>query len=128
MKEETSRFRRIIVLCVGAIYLILVIGATVYSQTIYVNQLPVVTLGQTDGGVVPNEALENGIDGMKLNYVQQEDGPWGKRYLLRQTAVLSYRAVDENHTYLYDTSVIQGPIVIDVSTTDYYDGMEVRLG
>ena len=128
MKEETSRFRRIIVLCVGAIYLLLVISATVYSQTIYVNQLPVVTLGQTDGGVVPNEALENGIDGMKLNYVQQEDGPWGKRYLLRQTAVLGYRAVDENHTYLYDTSVIQGPIVIDVSTPDYYDGMEVRLG
>ena len=45
--EKRKTLRRVIVSCAGALYLAVVIGATVYSQTGYVQNLPVVTLDCT---------------------------------------------------------------------------------
>ena len=73
-------FRRLAVWVAGAIYLLAVVGATVYSQTGYIESLPLVTLAMVDGNSVPNEAIVDLPDGSRvLNYVEQENGPWGKR-------------------------------------------------
>lgn len=126
--KEKARFRRILVLCVGALYLLVVVGATVYSQTGYVQRLPVVTLAPIDGVVVPNESLVKSPDGgLLLNYVEQENGPWGKRYVLRQWKVSGHRPEDENHTIVYDIENLLAPVAVAISDPNYYDGMEVRL-
>jgi hypothetical protein len=127
MKEKWKLWR-ILVLCAGVLYLLVVVGATIYSQTAAVEKLPVVKLGAIENGVVPNAALVETDMGMLVNFVEQTDGPWGKRYLLRQISVSGYRAVDDTSTLLLDTSSITGPIAVEISTPDYYDGMEVRLG
>lgn len=129
MKEEKgTRFRRILVLCVGVVYLVVVVCATVYSQTVYVWRLPVVTLAPIDWVTVPNEALVKSPDGgLLLNYVEQENGPWGKRYILRQWKVAGHRAEDEDHTIVYDIENLVAPVVVAISDPNYYDGMEVRL-
>lgn len=127
MKEKWKLWR-ILVLCAGVLYLLVVVGATIYSQTAAVEKLPVVKLGAIENGVVPNAALVETDMGMLVNFVEQTDGPWGKRYLLRQISVSGYRAVDDTSTLLLDTSSITGPIAVEISIPDYYDGMEVRLG
>lgn len=125
--EQSHQIRRMLVLCLGAVYFLAVIGATIYSQTVYVEKLPVVTIIAIDGATVPNSALVEGPNGPLLNYVEQQDGPWGKRYILRQRQVTGSRELDEDHLLVYDIMDLENPIALSVSTEYVYDGMEVRL-
>ena len=59
-------FRRLAVWVAGAIYLLAVVGATVYSQTGYIESLPLVTLAMVDGNSVPNEAIVDLPDGSRV--------------------------------------------------------------
>ena len=120
---------RIGVLAVGAVYLAAVVWATVYSQTGYIQSLPVVTLGQPENGSVPASIAAQGMDGPILYSVSQEDGPWGKRYLLRQEPSYSYWAREDGTIWIYDVAALEAPLVFSASIPleMAYDGMEVRL-
>ena len=127
---KTRKIRRILVLCAGVLYLLVVVGATVYSQTGYVQNLPVVTLGQAENGSVPESIAAQGMDGPILYSVAQADGPWGKRYLLRQVPSYTYMAREDGTIWIYDASALENPLVFSASSPleTAYDGMEVRLG
>lgn len=62
-----------------------------------------------------------------LNYVEQQDGPWGKQYVLRQMTVFYTQPVDESHTFVSDARNLEEPIALSVSAESVYDGMNVRL-
>ena len=110
------------------VFLLVVVAATVYSQTGYVERLPLVTLASIDWMVVPNEALYvNDDGGYRLYYVEQEDGPWGKRYILREWVVTGQRPDDENHTVVYEIEELPYPVITSLSAGEPTDGMEVRL-
>lgn len=47
-KEKKHKLSKIIYIAIGCIYLVAVIGATVYAQTIYVDNLPAVTLTKSE--------------------------------------------------------------------------------
>lgn len=131
MKERAfQRLWRTLVLCVGALYLLVVIGATIYSQTGYLDSLPVVKIGLLNQGRVPASAVAEGPEGPILYSVSQENGPWGKRYLLRQVSSYSYWARGDGTIWIYDVAALETPLVLSASVPmEYlYDGMEVRLG
>ena len=77
MTERGVKLRRIVVLCVGAAFLLVLIGATIYCQTGYVSELPVVQLGRPEKGCLPLDAVLDTGEGVYFHYVQQEEGPWG---------------------------------------------------
>lgn len=120
---------RILIVCAGVVYLAAVVWATVYSQTGYVQSLPVVELGQPENGSVPASIAAQGSDGPILYSVSQEDGPWGKRYLLRQVPSYSYWAREDGTIWIYDAAALEAPLVFSASIPleMAYDGMEVRL-
>ena len=62
-EKKSTRLRRLTALCLGVVFLLVVVAATVYSQTGYVERLPLVTLAPIDWMVVPNEALYVNDDG-----------------------------------------------------------------
>lgn len=117
------------VLAVGALYLAAVVWATVYSQTGYVESLPLVELGTAEEGVVPASAAAPGPEGPVLYSVSQEDGPWGKRYLLRQVPSYILWAREDGSIFIYDIASVEDPLVFSASVPleTLYDGMEVRL-
>ena len=121
--------RRLAVWVAGAIYLLAVVGATVYSQTGYIESLPLVTLAMVDGNSVPNEAIVDLPDGSRvLNYVEQENGPWGKRYILRQRADdQPPESRREPHPGLRHERVLLARWPLPCPGDLYLDGIEVRL-
>ena len=90
MTERSVKLRRIVVLCVGAAFLLVLIGATIYCQTGYVSELPVVQLGRPEKGCLPLDAVLDTGEGVYFHYVQQEEGPWGQRYILRRSQAYNY--------------------------------------
>ena len=122
-----KKFQKI-VLCVASVYVLAVIGATVYAQTGYINNLPAGTLGRAEEGLIPLSSFTPDADGgWKLNTVEQQDGPWGKKYVVKQVKVT--RCLQENGAYMrvYETELLEKPFV-DTTTAEFlYDGMEVRL-
>ena len=126
-RENRKRAKRIWILGTGVLYLLIVAAATVYSQTGYVQNLPVVVIGTAEDGIVPNSALTQTPSGILLNYVEQQDGPWGKQYVLRQRMVFHTQPVDESHTFVSDAINLEEPLALFVSAEPAYDGMKVRL-
>ena len=115
-EKKSTQLRRLTALCLGVVFLLVVVAATVYSQTGYVERLPLVTLAPIDWMVVPNEALYvNDDGGYRLYYVEQEDGPWGKRYILREWVVTGQRPDDENHTVVYEIEELPYPVITSLS-------------
>lgn len=127
-EKKSARLRRLTAVCFGVVFLLVVVAATIYSQTGYVERLPLATLAPIDWLVVPNEALFTNDDGGdRLYYVEQEDGPWGKRYILREWVVTGQRPDDENHTVVYEIEELPYPVITSLSAGEPVDGMEVRL-
>ena len=126
-QEKRKRTKRMWVLGIGALYFLIVAAATVYSQTGYLQNLPVAVIGTAEQGVVPNSALVQTPSGVLLNYVEQQDGPWGKQYVLRQKLVFHRQPGDESHIFVSDAMDLEEPIALFVSTEPVYDGMEVCL-
>ena len=125
-EKKSTRLRRLTALCLGVVFLLVVVAATVYSQTGYVERLPLVTLAPIDWMVVPNEALYvNDDGGYRLYYVEQEDGPWGKRYILREWVVTGQRPDDGNHTVVYEIEELPYPVITSLSAAS---GVGLEIG
>lgn len=131
---EKKRFlrSRLVYLILGAVYLLVIIAATVYSLTIYVERLPVAELppqGAVDGVCVPVEYMRELPDGgWVVDTVKRTEGPWGNRYVISQVRAESVYPVegDESKVRFYALSETSDPIVARCSA-ETYDGMEVRL-
>ena len=105
----------------------MVVGSTVYSLTAYRDSLPQVELIQAEKGNVPAECLIPGPDGMLMNTVERQDGPWGKRYVVKQLSVFAYQELPDGRMFVYEAVSNENPIVLR-STADFlYEGMEVRI-
>lgn len=132
MKERsgrrTGKTSRIVYLCIAAAYLAVAVGATVYAQTGYLNSLPAVTLGHADQARVPVESLQytEGA-GYVLNTVQQQDGPWGKRYLIKQMSVQSVADAGGGMALVYEALNLETPLAVSSTVEFLQDGQEVRL-
>ena len=61
--RKARKLRRAVIFTLGAVYLLVVIGATIYSQTGYLDSLPLVKIGSPDQGKVPASAAAMGQDG-----------------------------------------------------------------
>lgn len=118
---------RVVYLCIAAVYLLVVVGATAYSLTAYQEQLPQVELTQAERGRVPKECLMPGPEGQLLNTVERQDGPWGKRYVIKQLKVFSYQELPDGQMFVYEAVSNENPVVCGGSYEYLYDGMEVRI-
>ncbi len=132
MEEKRFLRSRLVYLILGALYLLVLIAATVYSLTVYVARLPVAELppqGAVDGVRVPLEYVRELPDGSwVVDTVKRVDGPWGNRYVISQVRAESVYPVegDESRVRFYALSEIGDPIVARCSA-ETFDGMEVRL-
>lgn len=119
---------RTIYFCITLAYCAAVIFATVYAQTGYQDALPAVELGQVTDGRIPKECTwydaQRGC--LRVNTVVQEDGPWGKRYVISAKDLLNYRELDEENIGIFGITEIKEPIVISAAP-EVSDGQEVRL-
>lgn len=118
---------RIVYICIFVVYFLVAIGATVYGLTVYQDNLPQVELIPSVGARVPESCLQEGPDGMLLNTVERQDGPWGYRYVIKQIHVYSCKELPDGDMFVYEVMSNENPIVTG-STAEYlYDGMEVRI-
>ena len=64
-----------------------------------------------------------------FHYVQQEEGPWGQRYILRRSQAYNYMDMEDGTMLVYEAATLEEPIVLSASVPleVLYDGMEVRL-
>lgn len=143
---------RKIVIIIGGIYLMLVIAATIYCLRTYYVNLPIAYLSKPalaqidyDGDdkiksaegqpenvydqALPRTCLyDDGSGTMKVNMIAEEEGPWGKKYIIKQTQV-AYWPVDsdsENIVILWRMNDSL-PIAADIDSDYVYEGMEVKL-
>lgn len=143
---------RMIVIIVGGFYLLSIAAATLYCLRTYYSDLPVAYLskpalaqinytgedkiksaeGQADNvydRTLPRTCLyDDGSGKKKVNMIAEEEGPWGKKYIIKQTDV-AYWPVDSNSENIVifwrmDDSL---PIASDIDSDYVYEGMEVRL-
>ncbi len=132
MEEKRFLKSRLVYLILGALYLLVLVVATVYSLTIYVDQLPVAELppqGAVDGICVPLEYVRELPDGgWVVDTVKQVNGPWGNRYVISKVRAESVYPVegDESRVRFYALSEVTDPVVARCSV-ETFDGMEVRL-
>ena len=68
---------RIVYICISIVYILVVVGATVYGLTVYQDNLPQVELIPSVGARVPKDCLQGGPTGTVVNTVERQDGPWG---------------------------------------------------
>lgn len=118
---------RIVYICMAAVYILVVVGATVYSLTAYQAGLPQVEIIRSEKGRVPQECLIPGPDGMLLNTVERQDGPWGKRYVVKQMSVFSYQELPDGDFFVYEAVSNENPIILHSDAEYLYNGMEVRI-
>ena len=118
---------RIVYICISIVYILVVVGATIYGLTVYQNNLPQVELIPSVGARVPKDCLQAGPTGMVVNVVERQDGPWGYRYVIKQLNAYSYQELPDGDLFVYEVMSNENPIVVG-STAEYlYDGMEVRI-
>ena len=118
---------RIVYICISIVYILVVVGATIYGLIVYQNNLPQVELIPSVGARVPKDCLQAGPTGMVVNVVERQDGPWGYRYVIKQLNAYSYQELPDGDLFVYEVMSNENPIVVG-STAEYlYDGMEVRI-
>ncbi len=123
-----KRFQKVI-LCISAAYFLTVGGATIYAQTGYVNSLPKVTLAKADEQLIPISSFSQDENGnWQLNIVEQQDGPWGKKYVVKQLKVIQCLKADEETMRVYDAEALKKPYILSTDAEFLYEGMEVRIG
>lgn len=127
-REKKWKTSRIVYMCIAIVYFLVVVGATAYSLTAYQDTLPRVELIQATRGRVPAQCLMPAPnDGLLLNTVERQDGPWGRRYVVKQINVYSYQKMDNGEMFVYDIISNENPIVLSTTADFLYDGMEVRI-
>lgn len=130
MKDDSKNRKSFRVVCLGfaAIYLALTIGATIYAQTGYRDNLPVVIIGKAEQGRLPMDCIEEGEDGYNLSIVEQQDGPWGKQYIVKKIHIMSYRRIGEDRIQLLNSADYEKPIIFSFSSESISEGQIVRIG
>ena len=127
--EKSKKRKRVFYLGLAALYFIGAVAFTVRAQLRYQDALPAVELAVIHDGLVPMDWLVNsdttGL--LALNTVEQQDGPWGKRYVIRQVELVNYVSQDSATLYLYGGTHIGAPVVTS-TTGPLNDGTEVKLG
>ncbi len=118
---------RIVYLSIAVIYCLVVVGATIYSLTAYQASLPQVELIQSDKGRLPQECLTPGPEGMLMNTVERQEGPWGQRYVVKQVSIFAYQELPDGDMFVYEAASNENPIVLRSTAEFLYDGMEVRI-
>lgn len=128
MKHKV-KLSRIVYSCVTLVYFAAVVCATVYAQTGYHQALPLVEIGSPQEGVIPKSCVQTDPESGKLylNVVVQENGPWGKRYVISTVDMNNYRVLDEEHYVIFGATRVENPIVFSSESEYLYKGMEVRL-
>lgn len=123
-------FHRAVIL-LSIIYLLLILAATIYSQTVYVDQLPevkIVPLSETSNGRIPKELMQELSDGGWLvPTVQRVDGPWGNRYIIKQVEVHQAKPIGKDQVWVFALEGSKDPLV-EHCTEPIMDGMEVQIG
>lgn len=128
MKKGKRKKMHVIVLVMSVLYLAIVVGATAYCQTVYVQKLPLVTLIKPDKGRVPEKALQGTeTTGYFLYTVEQQEGPWGNRYVLKEMAVMRSEPINDDTVFVYEAIDLKKPIACAANIDAFYDGMEVRV-
>ncbi|NBJ89644.1 hypothetical protein [Acutalibacter sp. 1XD8-36] len=119
---------RVVYTFIAVIYFIAVIFATVYAQTGYIGTLPSVELGRVTDGRIPKKCTwyDTEKECLRVNTVVQEDGPWGKRYVIHTKDILNYRELDEESIVVFGVTEIKEPIVVSAER-EVFSGQEVRL-
>lgn len=119
---------QIIYICIALIYFAAVVFATVYAQTGYIRNLPAVEIGQVTDGRIPKKCTwyDSEKECLRVNTVIQEDGPWGKRYIVHTKDILNYRELDDDNIVVFGVTDIKEPVVVSV-TQEIFSGQEVRL-
>lgn len=119
---------RIVYTCIALIYFAAVISATAYAQTGYIGNLPAVELGQvTDGRILKKCTwYDSERECLRVNTVIQEDGPWGKRYIVHTNDILNYRELGDENIVVFGVTEIKEPVVVS-ATQEVFSGQEVRL-
>ena len=122
------RMRRVVCI-VAAVYALILLAATVYSQTGYVERLPAVALAKIENGMVLRKSMTRDTSGTYTMYtVVRERGPWGMRYIVRQTIIKDYEPGDNRCIYVPIAESIREPLAVPLSANQpLYDGMEVRI-
>ena len=118
---------RIVYICISVVYLLVVVGATVYGLTVYQDNLPQVEAIPSAGAEVPKDCLQEGPDGILLNTVERQDGPWGYRYMIKQLRVNFCQELPNGNMFVYEAASNENPLVIGSTAEFLYDGMEVRI-
>lgn len=126
-KERKIKTSRIVYLCMVAVYFLIVVGATTYSLTAYQASLPRVELIKADGGRLPSECLTDGPDGKIMNTVERQDGPWGKRYVIKQLTIYACQELPDGGFFVYEAINGENPVVRGTTADFLWDGMEVRI-
>lgn len=123
-----KRKSRIIYTCIALIYFAAVIFATVYAQTGYIGNLPAVEIGQVTDDRIPKTCTWYDPEKkcLRVNTVIQEDGPWGKRYIVHTNDILNYQELDDDNIVVFGVTEIKEPIVVS-SLQEVFNGQEVRL-
>lgn len=75
---------RIVYICISIVYFLVAYGPTVYQ-----GNLPQVERIPSAGARVPKGGLMEGPEGMLVNTVERQDGPWGYRNMITQLNVYS---------------------------------------
>ncbi len=127
LKKGGPPISRIVYIFISLVYLLVVVGATAYSLTAYEKQLPLVELVRIENGRMPKDCLYQGADSMVFCTVEQQDGPWGKRYVVKQVMAYNYQEIDEGTMFVYDAVSTENPIVKSPHNHFLHDGMEVRI-
>lgn len=107
------------------------LAATVYSQTLYIDNLPAVELGprgSSAGDKVPRDYLHQLSDGTwKLDTVEQVPGPWGNKYIIREIRASNPIPMEDDRIVrVFEMMGNNNPLVARCSA-ETYDGMEVRI-
>lgn len=123
-----KRKLRIVYICIALIYFAAVIFATAYAQTGYIGNLPAVELDQVMDGRIPKKCTwyDQEKECLRVNTVIQEDGPWGKRYIVHTKDILNYRELDDDNIVVFGVTEIKEPVVVS-ATQEVFSGQEVRL-
>ena len=81
-------YKRIVII-ISILFLLLVCLSTAYSLQTYRSQLPVVEVKYiASDAICPSEAIyEDPNGGYYLLVVNEQEGPWGKEYILKQVFV-----------------------------------------
>jgi len=119
---------RMICLSLAAVYLLAVVGATVYSLTVYQEKLPKVELIPFHDGKIPRDSLLKDEDGHDFLYmVEQQNGPWGKRYIVNVMSVYNILEVDDETVSVYEIKNSERAVIRYNPEQVLEDGMEVRI-